>query len=206
MTEVGTRSKPLLRLLTGDSEYDRHDPFTAAEYLQLARMARRTVAIDINAAPSGPQGRIEVRGGELWGAFDGSGEGEEAFRRLMMGGGLDRPGIARCHPMAPPFLDRNLFARMEHLLLDAARAFDEGKVRPAESSETASESVAEPDGTADDGGAAEFEAGVEAVLRKDYRGAFRAFTAAQRLAPDDPRVALNLRRLRELGYGEGAAE
>ncbi|MBK6460891.1 MAG: response regulator [Myxococcales bacterium] len=48
--------------------------------------------------------------------------------------------------------------------------------------------------------AAEFERGVDALLAKDYAGAFVAFSEAARLSPDDRRVVANLERLRKMGF------
>lgn len=50
-----------------------------------------------------------------------------------------------------------------------------------------------------------WDAGIAALLVKDYRGAFEAFKAAEAIRGDDPKVQANLKRLRELGYGEPAA-
>lgn len=60
------------------------------------------------------------------------------------------------------------------------------------------------------GAAIEFEdiwdAGVAALLKKDYHEAWRAFSRAAELRPEDPKVSANLSRLRQLGYGEPAEE
>lgn len=52
--------------------------------------------------------------------------------------------------------------------------------------------------------AAEFttalEAGIDALLDKDYPRALAAFLRADRLRPGDPRITANLRRLEELGH------
>lgn len=53
---------------------------------------------------------------------------------------------------------------------------------------------------------AAWDAGIGALLKKDYREAYRAFSAAAELSPDDPKVATNLSRLRQLGYAEPAGE
>ncbi|MFT3774993.1 MAG: response regulator [Minicystis sp.] len=51
---------------------------------------------------------------------------------------------------------------------------------------------------------AAFDAGVEALLVKDYAGAYAAFERAGALRPDDPKVVTNLERLRQLGHGRAA--
>ncbi|MCE9578092.1 MAG: response regulator [Deltaproteobacteria bacterium] len=47
--------------------------------------------------------------------------------------------------------------------------------------------------------------GVEALLSKDYAGAWAAFVEAGRIRPDDPTVKANLIRLRDLGLGGSPA-
>jgi DNA-binding response OmpR family regulator len=49
-----------------------------------------------------------------------------------------------------------------------------------------------------------FEEGVEALLVKDYAGAYAAFARAAALRPEDPKVIANLERLRQLGHGPSA--
>jgi hypothetical protein len=39
------------------------------------------------------------------------------------------------------------------------------------------------------------------VLVRQYRAAYAAFEKASAIRPDDPTVAANLERLRQLGYG-----
>ena len=46
-----------------------------------------------------------------------------------------------------------------------------------------------------------YERGVDALLARDYRRAFAAFSEARELSPDDRRVEANLVRLREMGFG-----
>ena len=48
--------------------------------------------------------------------------------------------------------------------------------------------------------AAAFEAGIDALLDKDYPRAQAAFLQADGLRPGDPRITANLRRLEELGH------
>lgn len=46
-----------------------------------------------------------------------------------------------------------------------------------------------------------FDAGVDALLVKDYATAYAAFERAAAIRPDDPKVVTNLERLRQLGHG-----
>jgi DNA-binding response OmpR family regulator len=48
---------------------------------------------------------------------------------------------------------------------------------------------------------AAFDEGVDALLVKDYPGAYGAFERAGAFRPDDPKVVTNLQRLRQLGFG-----
>lgn len=49
-----------------------------------------------------------------------------------------------------------------------------------------------------------FEAGVEALLSKDYAAAYTSFERAVAIRPDDAKVVTNLERLRQLGFGPSA--
>ncbi|MFO0755104.1 MAG: response regulator [Byssovorax sp.] len=49
-----------------------------------------------------------------------------------------------------------------------------------------------------------FEAGVEALLGKDYPAAYAAFERAKAINPDDPKVLTNLERLKQLGFGRSS--
>jgi DNA-binding response OmpR family regulator len=51
--------------------------------------------------------------------------------------------------------------------------------------------------------AAAFDAGVEALLGRDFHTAYDRFLDAAELRPDDPRVRANLQRLRDLGFAPG---
>jgi CheY-like chemotaxis protein len=48
--------------------------------------------------------------------------------------------------------------------------------------------------------------GVEALLRREFGTAARAFSAAGKLRPDDPRIQANLLRLREMGHLENSGD
>lgn len=104
---------------------DAATPFSVADYVQLAEMGRKSVVISIDLA-DGSEGEIVVRSGEAWWARDNEGEGEHAFRRLMVAGGLGGDGsVARCRPLLTEYLPRNITGSMQELLLDCAREFDE---------------------------------------------------------------------------------
>lgn len=51
-----------------------------------------------------------------------------------------------------------------------------------------------------------FEAGVEALLVRDFPAAYAAFERASAIHPDDPKVNTNLERLRQLGFGRSVPE
>ena len=91
---------------------------------------------------------------------------------------------------------RSFTASSQSLLMEAARQQDE------------EERVAHPPSPADPMLAKGkspcfedlFESGVDALLRKDYAGAWESFAQAAVLRPEDVRVAVNLKRLNALGF------
>jgi hypothetical protein len=172
------------------------DPFSVADYVQLAGLGGHSVVVSVDAGFSA-RGEIVVRKGQAWWAKDAHGEGEEAFRRLIIAGGLQSRAPARCRPLGAVPVPRNIQSSLESLLLDTARAWDEGRREPAGLPPPS----AHDEELAQSHFVAFFEEGVDALLRKDYGEAYAAFSAAADLRPGDHLVQTNLQRLRELGFG-----
>lgn len=95
-------------------------PFSVADYLQLAGLARRNVCLTITGE-GGARGKIVVQDGQTTWAEDQLGEGIAAFRRLAL---LPRAEVV-CRPEEAAIAAPNVQGSLEHLLLDAARAGDE---------------------------------------------------------------------------------
>lgn len=195
-------------------------PFTVADYLQLAGIGRRSVKLEVERDDQ-IIGEVTVWNGETWSATDALGKGESALRRLAFNPGSH----VRCCSLSVPPEERTLPGQWEVVLLEAARRDDEerasslhprpeGEVhrpawgpayggaalrtesRPLERSEP-------PKSALDDAFDGAWEEGLAALLVKDYPTALRALRAASELKPDDKKVRANLRRLAELGFGEG---
>ncbi|NJK88134.1 MAG: OmpA family protein [Myxococcales bacterium] len=104
---------------------DLQTPFSVADYVQLAEMGRRSVVITVEVS-DGSKGEIIIRAGQVWWARDNHGEGDAAFRRLVVSGGLGGDGsIAQCRSLLTEDVPRNIEAPMQSLLLDTARELDE---------------------------------------------------------------------------------
>lgn len=195
-------------------------PFTVADYIQLAELGRRSVVINVTEA-DGREGEIIVIKGQAWWARDSRGDGEAAFRRLVLAGGLgeDSP-LAQCRPLANEAAPRNIHQPMQELLLDSVRELDE-RTRDLGPFSSISEDlvVTGSDGPEPAVSDVEFEIeealesstesfedlydrGIEALLDKRYPEARRAFEAAARLQPTNASVQANLERLSALGYGD----
>jgi CheY-like chemotaxis protein len=96
-------------------------PFGVPDYVQLASLGRYSVVIEVHSA--GAAGQILVHRGELWHARDAAGEGIAAFRRLA----FQQPARVTCRTLGKHELPaRTMDGSAESVLLDAARAFDEG--------------------------------------------------------------------------------
>jgi len=117
-------AKKLLQLLHDKLKLAKTEPptsaFSVADYLQLAGMARRSVALQVNQAGRA-LGQITVVEGVPRFAIDATGEGEAAFRRLAL---LQNCNIV-CQPLSTEPARVNLSGSLEHLLIDAARESDE---------------------------------------------------------------------------------
>lgn len=198
-------------------------PFGVADYIQLAGMGRRSVVIDVRSRSAAAGGRIVIRGGEVWSAHDELGVGIDAFRRLAFQGDVQ----VSCSSLFPGAIgERTIEGRCESMLLEAARQLDEASRAPAANLATAAstgaltpEAGVESGGTLIPGAGLEsgtrptaknltlryaeiYERGVEALLSRDYRAAYEAFAQARRIDSTDARVAVNLARLEQLGYGK----
>lgn len=197
-------------------------PFAAADYLQIACAGRHSVRIDVLLAGKGI-GELIVHRGRPWSARDPLGTGERAFFRL-----INLPGsVVLCGTLRDEPGPANLSGSLDSLLLQAAveqdhlaagkdaTSGDELPPSPASDAPPPSAPSAPSGGTGGpassaapalardpevDGFAAAFEAGIDALLDKDYPRAQAAFLQADALRPGDPRITANLRRLEELGH------
>ncbi|MCB9648183.1 MAG: DUF4388 domain-containing protein [Deltaproteobacteria bacterium] len=168
--------------------------FTAVEYLQMASLGSRSMIVSIDNG-NGTVGEIVMRDGEPWCAKDRLGHGEAAFLRLVAADSFSGGCHATVRGLRGPLAPRNLDGSLEHLLLEAARTWDEAQPRPAE----------RPDSKARlrlDSFESLLEAGIDALLSKSFNDAYAAFSAAEAVRAGDRVVQGNLRRLRDLGYGD----
>jgi CheY-like chemotaxis protein len=201
-------------------------PFGPADYLQIACLGHRSVVIEVESGTE--EGAIVVQSGTLWTAHDAHGDGDAAFRRLCF---LPH-AVVRVRTPREDAGPRTIHDGWEQLLLDAARRHDEevhstssagleGLFVEGEEEPTARppaptlpsemevrDAVAEvrsipppaPDFDA------LFDAGVTALLGKDYAAAYAAFEQAAAIRPDDAKTQTNLARLRHLGHGAAPGE
>ncbi|MFO0581957.1 MAG: response regulator [Anaeromyxobacter sp.] len=166
-------------------------PFGVTDYVQLACMGHHSVEIAVTWAGGG--GRIVVAHGTIWSARDGAGEGLAAFRRLA----FHRGAGVECRSLMGDPGKRSVEEPWEVVLLESARLVDEE--RHAGGPHAAP--PAPPGPTFEE----HWDAGVEALLARDFPAALAAFLRARALRPDDGRVIANLKRLAELGYPEPPA-
>lgn len=207
--DVEVREKPIqldeLRALveqrlTGAARTE-EAPFGPADYLQLACLGHRSVVIEVEGGDV--EGSIVVHEGTLWSARDRRGVGEGAFQRLAFSEGA-AVRVRVLHEDPGP---RILHVGWEQLLIDAARRHDE-EVRDSlldlDVDAVTGLDLLGPATPPDDAALAfdaAFEAGVEALLARDYAAAFVAFERADAIRPHDSKVEANLERLRQLGHG-----
>jgi CheY-like chemotaxis protein len=220
------------RITTGVK--DEEAPFGPADYLQLACLGHRSVVLEIEAEEA--KGSIVIHAGTLWTARDDRGEGEDAFRRLaFLPGATVRARVLR-DELGPRVIFNGwegllMDAARQH---DEQRRADlgpspadpfgfdlEDEPPPPRAASPTLPSPAEigsgarpvvsveplpPPPSSRDGFDEAFEAGVEALLIKDYPAAYAAFERASAIHPDDPKVTTNLERLRQLGFGRSVPE
>jgi CheY-like chemotaxis protein len=206
-------------------------PFGPADYLQLACLGHRSVVLEIEAGEL--RGSIVVHAGTLWTARDGQGQGPLAFRRLAFLPGAsvrarslrDEPGPREIYDGWEALLmdaarqhDEEVHAGEPTLAEPDPFGFDFNDEIPppprapsptmpsAPEIASSARPRSAPSEPPRDGFDEAFEAGVEALLIKDYTSAYLAFERASALRPDDPKVSTNLDRLRQLGFGRSVPE
>ena len=171
-------------------------PFRVPDYVQLAGLGRHSVTLDVDDG-AGCKGVIVMKQGELWFAEDRDGTGEEAFCRLA----FHPTAKVECRTLTEEPESRNIEGSWEHILLERARLDDETD----EDAEGLSESSPAP--SKEDGPFTKtWDRGIVLLLAKKYSEALVLLEKAQKLRPDDKRVAANLERLREMGFGETATD
>lgn len=176
-------------------------PFSVADYIQLAAMGRRSVMLEVRRGGA-LRGAIMIRGGEVWAAHDAKGDGIDAFRRLAFAKDI----TITCRVPSEIGAPRSIEGSAESVLLEAAQARDEGR-GPIDSivppSAPRADELDSPATLALEARLFKerYDAGVESLLRKDYRAAYESFQAASQIKPDDRSVIANLQRLRDMGHG-----
>lgn len=195
---------PHLEIVAGPPETP--TAFSAADYLQLGHAGRRTFRVEVG------RGYIDLVEGTLHAAVDDEGSGGAALLRLLVDGGLTGTQPARCFE-GPPAGEKNLDIEVENALLEAARRVDETGHGGEPTGTLTSDIEQAFDGFVPARGHDEdrpapldtdvdpVEAGLSAVLRKDYRAAHAAFSRAADLGDDSPMVRANIDRLASILRG-----
>ncbi len=173
-------------------------PFAVTDYVQLACMGHHVVEILVSWPPRG-EGRLVIADGNIWSARDDQGTGLEAFRRFA----FRTDTTVEVRGLEGELGPRDISQPWEMVLLESARLADEAvRKGPEPAPDSPPDSTAAPE-LATRAFDALWEEGVDAFLKKDFPRARRAFLEARALRPDDARVAANLKRLADLGHGDG---
>lgn len=172
-----------------------HMSFVPCDFLQMICMSGGSHVL-VLGRDGIDAGVIEVRGGEVWTAFDGLGVGEDAFARLI------RPEMrARVSPATGSTKERSIFKGLHELMLESLRRIDEGQV-PAPSPLSASQleaTLSSPEKLAER--VHELNADARRLLMgRSYDEAARVLVYLSELDPASHLVRANLSQLRRLGY------
>ncbi len=175
-------------------------PFGVSDYLQLAAMGRHTMLLRVYDGRT-QVGHMTVIRGEVWQAHHGVEDGEPAARALVVAAGLR----VEIDPYVGDPGPRTVHQGVDHLLLDAFRLHDEASRPPGWTDAEATQEWPGPQAVAaarDTTAQVDqlLDEGLDALLARDYLGAWIAFSAADTLRPGDPVVRANLNRIREMGY------
>lgn len=181
-----------LRLVSETTKSPRKVVFSIADYLQLARVTRRSVRIEVEDRV------LDVVDGRLHRVEDAEGKGYEALMRILTGGGLlpgEEPQCFEVDRSKPA----NLSADIEGALLDAARVLDERALTADDlQSYAAVEGQTVPEETRPPPGLQEVEIAVDAMMRKDYVVAQAALERAIEQGNTEAMVLSNLERIQKI--------
>jgi hypothetical protein len=169
--------------------------FNPIDFIQMICMsgASQIVVVSHDGADTGV---IEVRGGEVWTAFDGLGIGEEAFARLI------RPEMrARIGPSNVSTKERTIWKGLHELTLESLRRMDEGEVSlpPPLSANQIEVATASQEKLAKHIGELSADAR-RLLMQRNYDEAARTLISLAELDPASHLVRANLEQLRRLGY------
>ena len=172
-----------------------HVSFAPVDFLQMICMSGGSHVI-VLSQDSGDAGVIEVRGGEVWTAFDALGVGEAAFARLI------RPEMrARVGPTTGSTKERTLFKGLQQLVLDSIRCMDEGKVSlaPPLSPTQLAAAFSSPQELSNRIHQLHSDAR-RLLMARNYEEAAQTLLCLSELEPTSHLVRANLEQLRRLGF------
>lgn len=162
------------------------------DYLVVASAGSRSLRLDLTDE-EGPIGSIYVRTSRHWTAVDRQGTGLGALVRMVH----HPSSVVRCGPLEAEVVFEPLREKLESVL--GVMIFGEELDGSSRGVRMATlKGVAPPSETT--GFEELWSSAVEQILHKNYAAAVGLLRRAQRLRPDEPRVAINLERLRALGF------
>ncbi len=208
-------------------------PFSVPDYLQLSGMGRHSVKIVATSA-DGRVGHIVLSKGEPWCARFGELSGAEAFSAICFENDLaiacesadGALGEKNLHHSVDALLmeaarvfdeaNRNVDEASTSQVPRSSREESAGQktnLEPQLNEQQNSTAVFSEEATGDDSEEGDpvarmfgqhWEAGVDALLMRDYAAALDEFETAQALKPDDRKVEANIKRLQDMGIGSRA--
>lgn len=174
--------------------------FNPVDFLQMICMSGGSQVVVVSQEGA-DTGIIEIRGGEVWTAFDGLGVGEEAFARLL------RPEMrARISPTNGSTKDRTIWKGLNELMLESLRRIDEGEVElpPPLSATQVEVATSSPEQIAQHVTELTTEAR-RLLMARNYDDAARALVKLSELDPASQIVKANLEQLRRLGFPKSSS-
>ena len=172
-----------------------HMSFVPVDFLQMICMSGGSHVL-VLSQETGDAGVIEVRGGQVWTAFDALGVGEDAFARLI------RPEMrARVSHATGSGKERTIWKGLHELVLDSLRRIDEGQVvlPPPLSPSQLEATLSSPEQLSER--IAQLTSDARRLLMgRSYDEAARVLVCLSELDPSSHLVRANLEQLRRLGF------
>jgi hypothetical protein len=169
--------------------------FMPVDFMQMICMSGDSQVL-VLSREGADAGVIEVRGGEVWTAFDALGVGEDAFARLI------HPEMrARISPAKGSVKERTIWKGLHELVLESMRRIDEGQVAPPPKLSPTQLEAALSSPEEIEKRVHELNAQARRLLmERNYDEAARALIQLSELDPASHLVRANLQQLRRLGY------
>jgi len=166
--------------------------FKVTDYLHIACTGKHSVKLILRKEGS-YIGEIVILNGVLWNAVDKSGNGEEAFLRLIFKKNIEVESFDADDNSVERLIEKN----WEEILMKAVADRDKNKWENKKNIENGS--------TKNMNISVIIEQGLDCLMRRDYKNAIKIFSDLNEMYPGNILIRSKLDKLKELGFRDNSA-